>query len=65
MHPEEITVSFPLFFILYPCQGVKRITEIRFKGLFQVIDILHGVVGILVEVQVIQTIVLFRIENTV
>jgi hypothetical protein len=54
-----------LGFIFDEGQGVKRIAEIGLEGLFQPVDVFHGVVGVLNIMKVIETVILLFVGDDV
>ncbi len=66
MHVEKVAVAFPLGSVVdggKSVQGVCKRRKIRLEGKLEVLDVLHGVFGVMVQRLVVQTVVLLSVEN--
>src|SRR5208337_1482707 len=63
VHREKIAIALPFDLVFDGGQGVEWIDEIRLQRRFQVEDVLHGVIGVMIKVLVVELVVFLRIED--
>ena len=58
MHVEEVAVALPLRRVLDGGEGIQRIdeAEVRLQGGLQVVDVLHGIIGVVIEMLAVEVV---------
>ena len=61
VHHKKIAVFFPVFFIVDFDRGIERIAKISLNRLFEPVDVLNAVIGVLRVMDMVKLVIVFLI----